>query len=789
MKRLGVLDRKLVRDLWGIRGQALAIAAVVAAGVAIWVLMLTTFQSLGTTQRLYYQRYRFGDVFAGLKRAPDWVAGDIAAIPGVARVETRVVTEVTLDMPDLVAPASARLVSIPAPHRPVLNDVFLRRGRFPEAGADADEVLLSEGFADAHGLGPGDSLTAVINGRRRRLAVVGVALSPEFVYVIRPGELLPDDRRFAVIWMPRRALAAATDMDGAFNDVSLLLDPGEAAAAVIPRLDRVLAPWGGRGAVPRALQPSNFYLSSELEGLRAFGSVLPVVFLAVAAFLLNVVLARTVALQRGQIAAIKALGYGNRAVGLHYVKWALVVAGLGAALGTGLGAWLGRGMTEMYTNFFDFPILHYRLAGGVVAEAVVISLAAAVVGALAAVRRAVSLPPAEAMRPDPPASFSPSLPERLGLHLSQPIRIVLRTMERHPGRTLLSVAGIAFGGSLVVAGVFSLDSVDLLLFRQFGLAQRYDAMVTFTEPTSAAALEDLARYPGVRAVEPMRSVPVRLRCGHRSRATAITSLVTGSQLSRVIDRDGRVVEPPEDGLLLSATLARVLGAKPGDELTVEVLEGRRPVRRVPVVRLVHEYMGTNAYMSLPALHRLLEEGPSVSGAYLAVDSAERDALYRELKRAPRVAGVMLRRAALDSFNQTMGEMVGAVRAVSMLFAAIIAAGVVYNGARISLSERRRELATLRVVGFTRAEIATILLGEIACVTVVALPLSLLIGYGLAALVVKMYDTEVWRMPLAVSPATYALAAITVIAATLASAWVVRRKLDRLDLIAVLKTRE
>lgn len=655
VRRLAVLDRKLVRDLWGIRGQALAIAAVVAAGVAIWVLMLTTFRSLDTTQRIYYERYRFGDVFAGLKRAPQWLANDIAAIPGVARAETRVVTEITLDMPDLVAPASARLVSIPAPHRPVLNDVFLRRGRFPEAGGDADEVLLSEGFADAHELGPGDSLTAVINGRRRQLAIVGVALSPEFVYVIRPGELLPDDRRFAVMWMPRRALAAATDMDGAFNDVSVLLEPGVAPAAVIGRLDRVLAPYGGRGAVARALQSSHFYLESELEGLRAFGSVLPMVFLAVAAFLLNVVLARTVALQRGQIAAIKALGYGNRAIALHYVKWALAIAGLGAVLGTGVGAWLGRGMTEMYTSFFDFPILHYRLAVSVVAQAVGISLAAAVLGALAAVRRAVALPPAEAMRPDPPASFAPSLLERLGIQLSQPIRIVLRTMERHPGRTALSVVGIAFGGSLVIAGVFSLDAMDLMLFQQFSRAQRYDAMVTFTEPTSESAIGDLSRLPGVMAVEPVRAVPVRLRCGHRSRATAITSLVRGARLNRVIDTTGQVVAPPPTGLVLSATLARVLGTKPGDEITVEVLEGRHPV---------HEYMGTNAYMALPALRRLLDEGPAVSGAYLAVDSARRASLYRELKSAPRVAGVMLSRAALDSFNSTMGEMIGAVRTVA-----------------------------------------------------------------------------------------------------------------------------
>ncbi len=784
------LERKLLRDLWQIRGQAAAIAAVIAAGVALWVLLLSTFHSLDLTRDTYYRRYRFGDVFASCKRAPSRLESDIAAIPGVARARTRVVSDVTLDVQGLAEPAMARLISMPVPRRPVLDDVFVRAGRFLDEGA-SDEVLVSEGFANAHGLEPGDSLYAVINGVRRRLHIVGLALSPEFVYVIRPGELLPDDERYAVIWMERRELAAAFDMEGAFNDVVLSLEPEARTQAVIDRLDRILAPWGGTGAIPRRLQLSHFYLSSELDGLHAFGRFLPVIFLAVAAFLLNVVLHRIVTVQRQQIAAMKAVGYGDRSLSMHYVCWSLLITAVGVAAGIAVGAWLGSGMTAMYTDFFDFPILTYELPVGIVLQAVAVSVLAAVGGALAAVRRTVSMPPAEAMRPPVPAVFRPSLLERLGggRWLDQPARIVLRTLRRHPGRAALSVIGIAAAGSLLVAGNFSMDAMDVMMALEFGQAERYDLAVTFVEPTSSSAAAELEQLPGVMAVEPFRSVPVRLRFGHRSRHTAITGLVPHPRLSRIVDASSRVRELPPAGLVLSAKLAEILGASPGDEVTVEVLEGRRPVERVPVVQVVREYMGTNAYMAEPAVHRLLDEGRTLSGAYLMVDRARQDVLYRQLKDTPRVAGVALKSAAIESFDRTMAEMLGMVRAVTVAFAVVIAFGVVYNSARISLSERQRELATLRVIGFTRGEISSILLGEFVLLAMAAVPLGLVGGYGLAAIMVRIYDTEVWRMPLVVAPATYAFAALVLMVATAGTALVLRRKLNRLDLVEVLKQRE
>ncbi len=784
------IHRKLLRDLWQIKGQGLAIGLVIAAGVAMFIMYLSTFESLRRTQEAYYERYRFADVFASLKRAPRGLESRIREIPGVSAVDTRVVASVTLDVEDLDEPVLGRLISIPELDTATLNDLALLKGRYIEPGR-SDEVLVSEGFALARRLEPGDSVSAILNGRHRELEIVGVALSPEYVYNIRPGEIVPDEGRFGLFWMGREAVATAFDMEGGFNDVALTLQKGAADAEVIAQLDQLLEPYGGLGAIPRELQLSHWYLDAELAGLQGVGMIIPIVFLAVAAFLLNVVLTRIIAVQREQIAALKALGYSSREVGFHYTQWSLVIALLGGAVGTAGGGWMGSGMISLYNQYFRFPFLEYQLSADVALGAVAISFVAAILGAFGAVRRAVRLPPAEAMHAEPPATYRQSLIERLGLTrgLSQPARMVIRNLQRRPGRALASVIGIAFAAAMLIVGLFFVDAIDELMYVQFNVTQRQDVTVTFVEPASSRALYEIGQLPGVINTESMRSVPVRLRHGHRSRQVAILGLPKGAELNRIVDTSLAAVDLPPEGLVMSAKLATLLGVVPGDTLQLDVLEGSRPTRWVGVSGLVNEYMGMSVYMDAGALHRLMREGDSLSGAFLQVDSAHVDELYRRLKAVPAVAGVALKSAMIASFRKTMDESMGLMIFFNVLFAGIIAFGVVYNAARISLSERSRELASLRVIGLTRAEISFILLGELALVTLVAVPLGLVLGYFLAALVVAAYDTEVYRFPLVVSARTYGFSALTVLVAAVLSGLVVRRRLDHLDLVEVLKSRE
>lgn len=784
------LDKKLLRDLWRIKGQAVAIVAVIACGIATFVMSLSTISSLELTRATYYNRYRFAHVFTHLKRAPETLRARLQEIPGISQVQTRIVRDVTLDVPGLAEPAVGRLISIPDRRKAMLNDIYLRSGRYIDP-ARSGEVLVGESFAIAHQLQLGDSITAIINGRKQDLTVVGVALSPEYILQFKPGELLPDAKRFGVFWMGETQLASAFDMDGAFNDVTLSIMRGANTEEVIRRLDHLTEPYGGTGAYDREDQNSYRYLADEIQQLKGMARIAPTIFLSVAAFLLNVVLSRIIKTQREQIAALKAFGYSKWEVGLHYLKLTLVIVILGTLLGTIIGANFGKGLTSMYTEFYKFPIFEYLLPFPIVLLATLIGFGAAVVGVQASVRTAVSLPPAEAMRPEPPAKYSKTWMERsgLGVLLSPAGRMVWRNIERRPLKAALSCLGIAMALAVLILGSFTTDALQYLINFQFRLAQRQDVMVTFVEPINGGVQRELQKLPGVLQADFFRSVPTRLRNEHYQRRVAIMGIDGTSELFRLLDDQERTVQLPREGLMLNTKLAALLHARLGDTVRVEVLEGQRGIYEIPITAMVTELGGLNAYMHADAMHRMLQEGNHVSGAFLRVTAPETNELYAELKQTPKVAGVSVKQATLQSFNDTIASNLGKIRGFNIFFATVIAIGVVYNSARISLAERSRELATLRVIGFSKAEVSTILLGELAVLTLAAIPVGMAIGYGLAYQVSLGLDTEVYRIPLVINASTYAMAALVVIVAAIGSGLLVRRGVGYLDLVGVLKTKE
>ncbi len=787
---MGPLDRKLLRDLWRMKGMVIAIAVVIGTGVATFVMSSGTVYSLEETRTAYYERYRFADVFASLKRAPESLAERIGRIPGVKWVQTRIVRQVVLDLPGLEEPATGRLVSIPERGAPLLNAVKIRLGRTVAPGS-TDEVVISEAFAEAHGFLPGDSFHAVLNGKRRELAVVGVGLSPEYVYSIAPGTFMPDDERFGVIWMGREALEAAFDLEGAFDDVSLAVQPGTSTDEVIDRLDDLLEPYGGVGAIAREDQTSNWFLSGDIDQLRTMATIMPSIFLAVSAFLLNMVVSRLVETEREQIGLLKAFGYTSTGVGWHYLKYVLAMVALGIILGYLSGAWLGRSITGVYTQFYRFPFLYYRLEPSVFASAALISLAAAALGAFGAVRRAVSLPPAQAMVPPPPPLYQRGLLRRLGVTRSfdQPTLMILRHIARWPLRSGVTVMGIALALALLISSTHWFDAIDHMMEVDFHLVQRQDVSVNLTEARAAGVMHELNHLPGVMASEPYRSVPVRFRAGHHKELESLTGVPPDADLQIVLDVERGPLRVPETGVLLADKLAELLEVAPGDSVTVEVLEGRRPVRDLRVAGTFETYMGTPAYMDIAALNRLMLEGPVVSGAHLLVNPAEEAALYRDLKSTPQVAGVTLRTAAIESFEETLAESLDYILFFYVVFACLLASGVVYNSVRITLSERGRELASLRVLGFTRYEVSYILLGELALLTLLAVPLGCLLGYGLSWLMTDLFETDLYRIPMIIERSTYGFSIVVITLAALGSGVLVRRRIDRLDLIAVLKTRE
>jgi putative ABC transport system permease protein len=706
-------------------------------------------------------------------------------------METRIVEDVTLDVPGLEEPATGRLVSIPDRGQPLLNALHLRAGRFPTPGR-RNEVLISESFAEANRLRIGDRLGAILNGHWNNLEIVGIALSPEYIYEIRGGgSIFPDRRRFGVLWTNRSSVAEFFDMEGAFNDVTFTLAPGARPNDVIAVLDRLLAPYGGRGANPRRDQLSHAYLSNELDELTAWGSMVPAIFLGVAAFLLHLLLTRLVATQREQIAVLKAFGYRNTELGFHYAKLVLAMIAGGAVLGVISGLWLGSGMTALYSEYFRFPVLRVTSPGTTCALAVLVSVIASLLGAASALAQVVALPPAVAMRPEAPPRFQAGWLERTGImsRLAPPNRITARNLARRPLRTALSITGVALALMIVIVGRYFLDSVNALVDVVFREASREQVTLSFRDPRPGFVRYEIEHLRGVRRAEGFRAVAARLVAGARSRRTAILGMEQGTELRRLVNAKGRVQELPSDGLALTTHLANYLGIQPGDRLRVELLEGDRRIRDVTVTVLVDEPVGESAYMDLIALHHLLGESGTLSGAYLSVDSREAPALYAALKRMPAIGAVSIREVALQSFEETAGRTFGIFTGILVFFASLMAIAMVYNGARVSLSERSRELGSLRILGFSRQEAASMMLAEQGVTTALAIPWGIALGAAMCAIISRAYQSELFRLPLTISAISVTFAIGVVLASSALSALLIRRRVTQMDLISALKTRE
>ncbi|WP_028030557.1 ABC transporter permease [Gemmobacter nectariphilus] len=783
------LNRKLLRDLRRIWPQSVAIALVLACGVAVLVMATGTLQSLSETRAAFYERQRFADVFATLTRAPKAIADEAAGIEGVAAVEAGIVLPAIVDLPGMTEAATARVMSLPEAGQPALNLPLLRSGRLPDP-ARPDEVALSEAFATASRLGPGEAIAITLSGQRHELRVTGLVLSPEYVYAIAPGSMTPDDRHFGLIWMNEAAMAESADLQGAFNTLALGLARGADERAVIAALDRLLSPYGGIGAHGRDRQTSHVFLDGELQQLGTIASLMPPVFLIVSAFLVNMVLGRLIGLERGQIGLLKAFGYSTRDVALHYIKMSAGIGVLGVALGLSLGWLAGHWMTALYGDYFRFPYLIYAPGAGPVVLSAVLGMATVTGGVLRAVLAAARLSPAEAMAPSPPPLFRQGWLDRLGhgAGLRQTTMMILRSIIRWPGRAAVTFFGVGASVSVLVACFYMFDVVAIFMDEVFVLSNRQDATLALSQPVNDVAIVDALALPGVRLAEGAFAVPVRLHSGPVSRTTTLQDFRPGAELTRLLTPEGQPATLPGDGLVLPDRLAERLGVRQGARVAVELLTGSRETWEVRVAAIIRQSLGEQAYMANDALFRLMRQPPQVNMLHLRIDPAGLPALHAQVKATPAIAGLTLWTDVKAEIDATMDRSMRVVTTIFSGLGMLIALGVVYNAARIQLSERAHELATLRVLGFSRREVGYVLVGEMMLLSVLSIPVGWLGGWGLAVLLHRGFSSDLVNLPFGITRHSYALAAVLVLGSALLAALWVRRGLDKVDLVMALKQR-
>ena len=787
---LSALDKKLLRDLGRMKMQAIAIGLVIAVGVVVLVMMDGLFHSLSQTKDTYYDRYRLAQAYAPAVRAPKYLLNNLAAIPGVDSVMGRMRGGGLIDLPQEDVPISAAVLSLPDHGVPRLNDIYLAEGNQLDPGRENQAILLRS-FANAHGISPGDTISATINGARRKLEIAGLAQSPEFLISMAPGELAPDDKRFAVLWMSETSLGAAFDLRGAFSEALFSLTRDAKLPQVLDRVDQVLANYGGTGAYGIEDQASNRFLTEEIKGLATQSKILPPIFLAIAAFLLNIVISRMIQSEREQIGLLKAFGYSSFEVSAHYFKFVLAIAIGGALVGCLIGVMVGRSYADLFQQYYKFPFLVFRVDPQAFIIGILVSVFTASAGALFVLRNVFALTPAVAMRPPAPADYSTAggflaVVNRL---FDQPTRMVLRRVARHPGRAFGAALGVGAGMGLSAASIGLMMTFTTVVDQTFDYVDRSDMTVVFAALRSDKTLYELNALEGVAQVEPFRVVPVIMRNGLHSHKGALTGLIANPQQFRAVDKDLNPIRLRDDGIIIAKALAKKLAIAPGQTMTIEVQEGERPILSMPIVGIAETLSGAPAYLQIGALNRALKQPSQISGAYLQIDEKYQSELYESLKAMPFIAGASLKSTSREAFETLMDQSAGSMRYVMSFIAAIITFGIVYNSTRIAFAERARDLASLRVIGFTKGETAFVLLGELAIMVILAVPIGIAFGIGLNVAIVEGFSTDLYQIPNQLQPEAFGTAGIAVLVSSIFSGWMVKRNMDGLNLVSALKTRE
>jgi len=788
-----VLAKRLLRTIRVTKGQFAAIAAVIALGLSVYISMTTAYFNLDRSRELFYRENRFADYYFHVVRAPEQVTARIEAVPGVFRADGRIQQDVPL-LREGDERATARLVG--SHTEPEVNLIHLLSGRMfdrnPQSGI---EVLADPQFAAANGLAPGDTVTVVAEGRRVPLTVVGTATSPEFTYPVKDAaSLLPDPQAFGIFILPLGQLQQILNQPGQVNQIVVDLAPGAGEEDVAAEIEAVLEPYGKLASYPRREQLSDAVLQGELDGLKIAAITLPAIFLGIAAAVQFVMLGRMIRAQRLSIGVMKALGCTGREIMLYYTSYALAVAAAGAVLGAALGLAFASVFSDLYAQFFNLP----RTIGGVNGRALlygfVLSLSVGAAAGLAASRGVVRIDPAEAMRPEPPRGGGRVFLERwtgVWRRLAPEWKMSVRTVLRNRVRSAVTLIGVVFAVGLRVSAFFMRDSVDFMIQEHYFRQQRYDHLVRFTSPVRQAELGAISRIGGVIKVEPLFELPVRIHFSGRSEEDLLLGLPPAPTLKEMVGEDGKRLEVPEEGILLSRRAAEKLGVKPGDRVVVETLLPQGPSRRaeVKVAGINTQLIGSASCAGLSQANRILREQDLVSGAMLRVDPGAARAVERELGRMTGVSAVLSREKELAGFSQNLDSLLYSV-GIMVAFAAFLGFAIVYNSAAISFAERKRELAALRVLGFSTREVSSLLFKENVLQTAAGILLGLPFGRLMAGAFMQAAGTsDLYTLPVVVYPLTYGLSALGGAAFVMVAHRLAVRGIGRLDLVETLKTKD
>ncbi len=787
-----VLNRRLWHTIRGSLGQFLGMAIIITVGISLYIGITTAFFNLSQSQEVFYQDNNFADYYFYVVRAPESIMKQVESVPGVALASARIQKDVPV-LKEEDERASVRITSYALPIENQVNSIQLLDGRLfsenPVGGGI--EVMVNQGYLDANFLSLGDKIDIVAENKKYSVKVAGTATGPEFTYIMKDASnMMPDNETFGIMMVPLKQAQQLFNLSGQFNQVLVQFTPGADVDATVKSIEDLLSPYGNLSSFPRKDQLSHAALEGELAGLDAMSSFLPLVFLSIAAAIQFVILRRMIKTQRTQIGIMKALGFDNWQIVYHFSSYAILVCAFGALAGILAGVSMASYFSDMYAMFFNLP----QAIGGVNYQVIINSLLLSLgVGALAgfsASRPVLSISPAESMRPSPPGRSSRSLLEYwtwLWSKLSSSWKMAFRTISRNRFRLVISIFGMVSAVALLILSMFTNDAVDYLMDQHFNKESSYDYMLTFNQPVKESELLSISRLEGVNIIEGLFYLPIRVHHQGQTSEDVLVGINPSNTLKKPTRENGSLIPIPSEGMIISRRTANRLGLQVGDTVHLETLMGLGPARYadVKITAVNHQLFGNESFISLPQANQILQESQLITGALMKVNSRQAKIIESQLSDMTGITSIVSRQKERDNIMSMMDSMIYMVSTMIM-FSVILGFVIIYNSVIMSFNERKRELASLLTIGFTRREVAGIMWRETIPQAVPAILLGLPAGKMLADLYFKSIDFDMWYMPVVIYPSSYALAALGGVVFVVLGQWAASRGIKKLNIIELSK---
>lgn len=787
---MSILFKNLLRDIKKSKGQFISILIIVILGVTFYTSLNSAFKNLSNSSIKYYEEYRLADLWIDLDKAPISIKEKVEKLSNVEMVTGRIVKDASINISD--ENATLRFITLPDIKSNIVNDLTIKSGRY-FSESDSNQCLLDEDFFKANNLKLGEYIYPVINGNQAKLKVLGVVKSPEFIYTLKDsGELIPDNKRFGIIYIKQSFGEAIFDLKGSVNNISIKVKSGSDVDEVKDDVKKLLKNYGVKSSIDRKQQTSTMMVDAEIKKLQSTGGSFPVIFFMVASVIIYIMMGRMVENQRIQIGVMKALGFTNVQVLIYYMSYSTIIAVSGSLIGSILGTYMGFSITKLLNQYFNLPLSNTQIYGEFVIPAFLLTLIFCLFAGYNSCKIIFKIMPSEAMREKSPISGKKIVVEKVDFiwrNINKLERIIMRNLFRYKRRVLLTSLGVIFSSAILLVAFSMNDSVNFMIKQQYGSIQNYDIKVKFSKLLSINDLSTIKDIQHVVEFEPILETGIELSNGWKSKEVGFTALTQNPKMYKVEDKSGNSVTLPQNGLLISEKLANILGIKVNDSVNVKFFFPEKEEKKMVVKGIVVQYLGLSTYTSMNNLNSVLGEGVIANSAVLKLESsAFENEVKNKLKDMPGVSSVESKADSSNALTKNMEAMKSTIGMLIMLSATLLIA-VLYNIATINIFERQRELATLKVLGFNNKEVKKLIFNENYIISIFGIIIGLPLGTWLGGYLIEASSTDAYSIPYVVEFKSYVITIILTLIFTVITNMALMRKIKAINMLEVLKNKE